>query len=139
MGDKMFKLLIECSKEISELNINFTDGTSVTSMKPTKKKSKKSKKRKKDKRPNTFTEPDNLVDKVTKTKTSSKPSKTKTSSKPRKSKVKRPDLRDVLLPNDYIEDEITEPVYKGPQVKKPEIILPEREAKVASELQSFEL
>lgn len=25
----MFKLLIECSKDISELNINFTDGTSV--------------------------------------------------------------------------------------------------------------
>ena len=25
----MFKLLIECSKDISELSINFTDGTSV--------------------------------------------------------------------------------------------------------------
>lgn len=45
----MFKLLIECSKDISELSINFTDGTSVvrTSEPPepsenTQRKSKKS-------------------------------------------------------------------------------------------------
>ncbi len=32
----MFKLLIECSKDISELHINFTDGTSVVTEAPKK-------------------------------------------------------------------------------------------------------
>ena len=38
----MFKLLIECSKDIDELHINFSDGTSTVVEKPDKKNQKES-------------------------------------------------------------------------------------------------
>lgn len=48
----MFKLLIECTKDISEISINFADGTSVVKSSEPKKPEKKPDTTKPEKKPN---------------------------------------------------------------------------------------
>lgn len=106
----MFKLLIECSKDISNLNINFTDGTSSIIEKPLNR------------------------DKLPKQDTSKVSEDSEVSSlKPKRQKLT--ELSDFL----DISDDSSEQVIQSGIVQKPEVTLSDREAKVAKELQDFEL
>lgn len=110
----MFKLLIECTKDISEISINFTDGTSVV------------KSSELEPEPTKLTKPDKKPDK--------KP-------KPNAPKPKEPKFsearRELLDLDDYSGGNTSNSTQS--HVSKPEIANHDREVKVATELQNLDI